>query len=173
MRKRWRVGWGIRLSFEGLPFGGLFAWNFVKQEKMNINILIFNRKIKCLKFKIINKIYLVKLTKIYFIYYVLKEMKMAGQIRMSPEELKSKATRYGQGANQIEDILSQLQNLQNELRGEWEGRAFEGFDQQFNQLKPKVQNFAQLLQEINMQLNKTAEAVASHDEELSRNFGLN
>ncbi|HDR6272599.1 TPA: WXG100 family type VII secretion target, partial [Bacillus cereus] len=25
---------------------------------------------------------------------------------------------------------------------------------------------------INMQLNKTAEAVASHDEELSRNFGL-
>ena len=69
-------------------------------------------------------------------------MKMAGQIRMSPEELKSKATRYGQGANQIEDILSQLQNLQNELRGEWEGRAFEGFDQQFNQLKPKVQNFA-------------------------------
>ncbi|PEP03338.1 WXG100 family type VII secretion target, partial [Bacillus wiedmannii] len=25
-------------------------------------------------------------------------MKMAGQIRMSPEELKSKATRYGQGA---------------------------------------------------------------------------
>ncbi|PGA30155.1 WXG100 family type VII secretion target, partial [Bacillus wiedmannii] len=24
---------------------------------------------------------------------------MAGQIRMSPEELKSKATRYGQGAN--------------------------------------------------------------------------
>lgn len=81
---------------------------------------------------------------------------MAGQIRMSPEELKSKATRYGQGANQIEDILRQLQNLQNELRGEWEGRAFEGFDQQFNQLKPKVQNFAELLQEINMQLNKTA-----------------
>ncbi|MED3096284.1 WXG100 family type VII secretion target, partial [Bacillus thuringiensis] len=26
------------------------------------------------------------------------EMKMAGQIRMSPEELKSKAARYGQGA---------------------------------------------------------------------------
>ncbi|RCL10766.1 WXG100 family type VII secretion target, partial [Bacillus cereus] len=45
---------------------------------------------------------------------------MAGQIRMSPEELKSKATRYGQSANQIEDILRQLQNLQNELRGEWE-----------------------------------------------------
>ena len=52
------------------------------------------------------------------------------------------------------------------------GRScFRRFHQQFNQLKPKVQNFAQLLQEINM-LNKTAEAVASHDEELSRNFGL-
>ncbi|MEC0050816.1 WXG100 family type VII secretion target, partial [Bacillus cereus] len=39
-------------------------------------------------------------------------MKMAGQIRMSPDSLKSKAARYGQVANQIEDILSQLQNLQ-------------------------------------------------------------
>ncbi|ABS21883.1 WXG100 family type VII secretion target [Bacillus cytotoxicus] len=97
---------------------------------------------------------------------------MAGQIRMSPEELKSKASLYGQSSQQIDEILSRLQRLQDELRGEWEGRAFEGFDQQFNQLRPKVENFAQLLQEINIQLSKTAEAVAAHDEELSRNFGL-
>ncbi|MDM5188339.1 WXG100 family type VII secretion target [Bacillus sp. DX4.1] len=98
---------------------------------------------------------------------------MAGQIRMSPEELKTKAKRYGDSADQINDILTRLQNLQNELRGEWEGRAFEGFDRQFTELKPKVQNFSQLLQEINQQLNSTAEAVARHDEDLSRNFGLN
>lgn len=97
---------------------------------------------------------------------------MAGQIRMSPEELKAKATRYGQSAQQIEQILRDLTNLQNELRGEWEGRAFQRFDDQFNQLKPKVQNFAQLMQDINAQLNKTAEAVAQHDQQLSENFGL-
>ncbi|WP_066074099.1 WXG100 family type VII secretion target [Neobacillus soli] len=97
---------------------------------------------------------------------------MAGQIRMTPAELKSKATRYGQSAHQIEQILKDLTNLQNELRGEWEGRAFQSFDDQFNQLKPKVQNFAQLMHDINTQLNKTAEAVAQHDEQLSQNFGL-
>ncbi len=98
---------------------------------------------------------------------------MAGQIRMTPAELIAKATRYGQSAQQIEQILRDLTNLQNELRGEWEGRAFQRFDDQFNQLKPKVQNFAQLMEEINTQLNKTAEAVAQHDEQLSQNFGLN
>lgn len=98
---------------------------------------------------------------------------MAGQIRMTPAELTAKAARYGQSSRQIEQILTDLRNLQNELRGEWEGRAFERFDDQFNELSPKVQNFAQLMQEINEQLTKTADAVAQHDEQLSRNFGLN
>ncbi|AWC27553.1 WXG100 family type VII secretion target [Bacillus cytotoxicus] len=97
---------------------------------------------------------------------------MTGQIRMSPEELKSKASLYGQSSQQIDDILRKLQGLQNELRGEWEDRAFEGFDQQFNQLRPKVESFTQLLHEINVQLTKTAEAIAAHDEELLRNFDL-
>ncbi|AEO99508.1 hypothetical protein Bcoa_0285 [Heyndrickxia coagulans 36D1] len=100
------------------------------------------------------------------------KMMVAGQIRMTPEELKAKAQRYGNAGQQIEQLLRDLTNLQNELRGEWEGRAFQGFDDQFNQLKPKVQNFAQLMHDINTQLNKTADAVAQHDEELSRNFGL-
>lgn len=99
-------------------------------------------------------------------------MIVAAQIRMTPEELKAKAQRYGNAGQQIEQLLRDLTNLQNELRGEWEGRAFQGFDDQFNQLKPKVQNFAQLMHDINTQLNKTADAVAQHDEELSRNFGL-
>ncbi|MEH7039130.1 WXG100 family type VII secretion target, partial [Bacillus pseudomycoides] len=38
--------------------------------------------------------------------------------------------------------------------------------------RPKVESFSQLLHEIDVQLTKTADAVASHDEELSRNFGL-
>ncbi|MBU5267401.1 WXG100 family type VII secretion target [Virgibacillus proomii] len=97
---------------------------------------------------------------------------MAGQIRMTPDQLQAKAKRYGHSAEQIEQILRDLSNLQEELRGEWEGRAFERFDDQFRQLKPKVQDFAQLMQEIEMQLTKTAEAVAQQDEALSQNFGL-
>ncbi len=97
---------------------------------------------------------------------------MAGQIRMSPEELKSRAQMYGQGSDQIDDVLNRLRNLQDQLRGEWEGRAFERFDDQFRQLEPKVQNFSQLLLEIQTQLQKTAQAMQEQDEALSQNFGL-
>ncbi|MFC4620316.1 WXG100 family type VII secretion target [Camelliibacillus cellulosilyticus] len=97
---------------------------------------------------------------------------MSGQIRMTPEELKAKAKTYGDSGSQIEDILSKLTTLQSQLRAEWEGRAFEGFDNQFNELRPKVQNFAQLMHDIQAQLTKTAEAVAEQDQLLSQNFGL-
>ncbi|PHE53670.1 WXG100 family type VII secretion target, partial [Bacillus pseudomycoides] len=33
---------------------------------------------------------------------------MAGQIRMSPEELKSKAKLYGRSSDEIKDILGKL-----------------------------------------------------------------
>lgn len=97
---------------------------------------------------------------------------MAGQIRMSPDELHGKAQRYGEEAEQISDVLSKLQGLQDELRGEWEGRAFERFDEQFQQLRPKVNDFEQLLRDIQVQLQKTAQAVQEQDEALSQNFGL-
>ncbi len=97
---------------------------------------------------------------------------MAGQIKMTPDELHSKAQSYGGGADDIHDVLSRLENLQNELRGEWEGRAFERFDEQFQQLSRKVNDFEQLLREIQTQLQKTAQAVQEQDEALSQNFGL-
>lgn len=97
---------------------------------------------------------------------------MAGQIRMTPEQLRNDAKRYGTSSAQIEAILTDLSNLQDKFRSEWEGKAFEHFDVQFEQLRPKVQQFSKLLEEIQGQLQTTANAVEQHDLELSRNFGL-
>ena len=97
---------------------------------------------------------------------------MSGQIRVTPETLQSRAREYGKAANDIRVILSNLQRLQDTLRSEWEGAAFQGFDQQFLELKPKVENFADLMQQINTQLDKTAQAMQQNDQDLSRNFGL-
>lgn len=97
---------------------------------------------------------------------------MSGQIRMSPAELKDKAKRYIQSSQQIDQILKDLSTLQEQLHGEWEGLAFNKFNDQFIQLKPKVQDFSHLMLEINEQLTKTADAMAQQDEALSRNFGL-
>ncbi|WP_099223957.1 WXG100 family type VII secretion target [Listeria costaricensis] len=97
---------------------------------------------------------------------------MSGQIRMTPDELRNDAREYGASAQTIEDVLQRLTNLQETLRSQWEGKAFGAFDEQFNQLKPKVTEFAELMNQINDQLNKTADAVEQHDQELSQNFGF-
>lgn len=96
-----------------------------------------------------------------------------GQIRVSPETLQTRAREYNKASNEVNSILSNLTGLQQTLASEWEGQAFQGFDNQFNELKPKVQNFAELMQQINVQLDKTAQAMQQHDQDLSRNFGLN
>lgn len=97
---------------------------------------------------------------------------MSGQIRMIPSELRDRAKTYGQSGRDIEDILSRLSQLQEQLRSEWEGQAFVRFDDQFEQLKPKVTEFANLMDQINDQLEKTANAVEEHDQQLSQNFGF-
>ncbi|MBO1002406.1 WXG100 family type VII secretion target [Pseudogracilibacillus auburnensis] len=97
---------------------------------------------------------------------------MSGQIKMSPAELTHKARGYGESHDIIKEVLAKLEHLQEDLRAQWEGKAFESFDNQFRELKPKVENFAVLMQEINEQLNKTADAMAEQDQALSQNFGF-
>lgn len=98
---------------------------------------------------------------------------MSGQIRMSPAELRDRAKTYGTSARDIEQLLQRLSQTQEQLRSEWEGQAFQRFDDQFNQLKPKVTEFANLMDQIEQQLQKTANAVEEQDQSLSQNFGLN
>lgn len=97
---------------------------------------------------------------------------MAGQIKMSPVELQAKAKVYGQSSEAIETVLTDLTNLQKDLRDQWEGLAFDRFDDQFRELEPKVRDFSILMKQIEEQLIKTADAMAEQDAALSRNFGL-
>ncbi len=97
---------------------------------------------------------------------------VAGQIRMTPQELKNRARKYGSSGEQINTMLGELNGLQNQLRSEWEGKAFQQFDAQFEQLRPKVESFRDLLFAIKDQLDHTADAVEQHDLQLSKNFGL-
>ena len=96
-----------------------------------------------------------------------------GQIRVSPETLQTRAREYNKASNEVNSILSNLTGLQQTLASEWEGPAFQGFDRQFNELKPKVREFAELLEQINLQLVSAARAMEEHDQALSQKFGLN
>lgn len=97
---------------------------------------------------------------------------MSGQIQMSPEELKSTARDYGKNCETLQTMLTELRGTQDKLAAQWKGRAFESFEMQYEELRPKVEDFADLMQQIEQQLTKTAEAMAEQDQALSQNFGF-
>lgn len=88
-------------------------------------------------------------------------------IKLTPEELRTSATKYTQGSQQIDDVLSILTNEQQIIRENWEGSAFESFDNQFESLKPKIIEFSQLLVEINEQLDKVANIIEQTDQDIA------
>lgn len=91
---------------------------------------------------------------------------MAGQIKLTPDELRTSATKYTQGSQSVNDVLTSLTNEQAVIAENWDGSAFDAFEQQFNELSPKVSQFAELLEQINQQLN----SVASNLEEVDSNM---
>lgn len=93
------------------------------------------------------------------------------RIKLTPEELRTSATKYTQGSENITSVLNQLTSEQETIRSNWEGTAFTSFDNQFNELTPKIQEFAQLLQDINAQLNKVAEIIETTDQDIAAQIG--
>jgi WXG100 family type VII secretion target len=97
---------------------------------------------------------------------------MAGdRIKLSPQELRTSATKYTDGSHQVTDVLQKLQAEQDTISGNWEGSGFESFDAQFEALKPKVVEFAELLEQINKQLNEVANIMEETDQNISSAIG--
>lgn len=96
---------------------------------------------------------------------------MADRIKLSPSELRTSAQKYTEGSQQVNEILQKLQSEQNTISSNWEGSGFESFDAQFSALKPKVSEFAELLEQINQQLNQVAQIMEETDQNISSAIG--
>lgn len=93
------------------------------------------------------------------------------QIKLTPEELRTSAVKYTNGSSDIDNVLTILTSEQETIRENWEGTAFESFDNQFTELKPKIQEFSQLLQDINTQLNSVADTIEETDQNIASKIG--
>ncbi|AIX04810.1 Virulence factor esxA [Streptococcus agalactiae] len=71
------------------------------------------------------------------------------QIKLTPEELRSSAQKYTAGSQQVTEVLNLLTQEQAVIDKNWDGSAFDSFEGQFNELSPKITEFAQLLEDIN------------------------
>ncbi|MFU2181713.1 MULTISPECIES: WXG100 family type VII secretion target [Streptococcus] len=88
-------------------------------------------------------------------------------IKLTPEELRQSAVQYSNGSQTVTDVLTTLTNEQAVISENWEGSAFDSFEQQFNELSPKIQEFAELLTAINQQLNSVATTLEETDSQMA------
>ena len=95
---------------------------------------------------------------------------MAGQIRITPEQMRTRASEFRTEGENFQDVINKMQNLINTLQEEWEGQASQGFAAQFESLKPSFNNVRQLIDDIGSQLDSTAAAVEQLDQEIASKF---
>lgn len=98
---------------------------------------------------------------------------MSGAISVTPEQLKSQAKVYQQASSQIQDAISKVNSMNQQIAQEWKGQAFQSYLEQYNQLEGNVKKMEELLISINSQLTKYADTVAQRDQQDAGSFGLN
>jgi len=98
---------------------------------------------------------------------------MAGQIRMTPEDMRSRAGDVDGQRNAFGDVISRMDSILNQLEAEWDGAASQKFRQQFEDLRrTSFQNMTQLLEDLGTQLRQTAQAVEDLDREIANRIGV-
>lgn len=97
---------------------------------------------------------------------------MAGQIRLTPEEMHNRAREYRTESENIGQVISTMDRLLGQLEMEWEGAASRSFGDQYRELRPAFEKAQQLVETISTQLDQTAEAVSGLDQEIASKFGV-
>lgn len=97
---------------------------------------------------------------------------MAGQIRITPEQMRSRAGEFRNEGQNFEECILKMQSLIDALQDEWEGAASQGFANQFSSLRPSFDKVRNLIEEIGGQLDSTAAAVENLDQEIASKFNI-
>lgn len=95
---------------------------------------------------------------------------MAGQIRISPETMRSRAQEYSNEADNVQQVISKMDSLLSALQSEWEGEASQSYAQRYQELKPGFQKAEELIREISQALQQTATRLEETDAAIASGF---
>ena len=95
---------------------------------------------------------------------------MAGQIRISPEQMRGRATEYRTEAGRVEEVISKMDNLLKDLMSEWEGEASVAYMDKFNELRPGFVKARELINDIATALDNTAKSLEETDAAIGAQF---
>lgn len=96
--------------------------------------------------------------------------KMANQIRMTPETMRTRARETDNQSKIVQDVIRYMDKLLQTLKSEWEGDAVKGYEDRYNKIKPSFQNAKELLDEISHNLKETARIVEETDRNIASQF---
>lgn len=96
-----------------------------------------------------------------------KDRAMAGQIRITPDQMRMRANEYRVEAENVQGVIAKMDSLLNQLQGEWEGAASRAYASRFQELRPGFVQAKELIDEIARALDNTASALEQTDAQIA------
>ena len=92
------------------------------------------------------------------------------KIRISPDEVRTLASSYGQQGAAVEQIIGTMDGLKEQLMGVWEGNAADAFAGKYDELRPSFVKMRELIEDINKALTKSANLQEQTDDSIASSF---
>ena len=92
---------------------------------------------------------------------------MAGQIRITPDQMRSRANEYRREAENVQSVIGRMDSLLNQLQGEWEGASSRAYASRFQELRPGFVQAKELVDEIARALDNTASTLEETDAQIA------
>lgn len=96
---------------------------------------------------------------------------MANQIRVTPEQMRERASQYRAEADTVNGVISKMDSLLQALQSEWEGSSSEAYAARYQELKPGFVKAEELIREIAAALDSTASIIEETDTNIASQFG--
>lgn len=95
---------------------------------------------------------------------------MANQIRVTPDQMRQRASEYRNQAETVHGVITKMDSLLQQLQGEWEGQASESYAARYQELKPSFVKAEDLIREIAQALDSVAKTVEAQDIDIAKQF---
>ncbi len=92
-------------------------------------------------------------------------------IRIDPDTMDARANEYRAEAEQVGQVIAKMDGLLNQLQSEWEGEASRAYYDRFmSDLRPNFVRAQDLINEIAVALNQTAQLMREQDASIAAGF---
>ena len=95
---------------------------------------------------------------------------MAGRITITPEELTTLGGEFMNSASEIGEIMTKLESVMSALESSWEGAVKLIFFEEYQQRKPSIQEFQNMVNVFGEQLKTIAQELQNTDETLANSI---